>query len=68
MKRYMVIYEADGEQGATFFDSFSEAENCRMNIECGLGGLAEVYERIEVREDVNGILTTVSHEYQFLYA
>lgn len=46
MKKYMVIIVDDeGEQFCNFFDKYQDAENCRMNSECGMGWYAEVYER-----------------------
>lgn len=46
MKKYMVIILTDeGEQIANFFDKYQDAENCRMNSECGMGWYAEVYAR-----------------------
>lgn len=47
MKKYMVITMVDGEQHAKFFDTPSEAEEYRMNCECGVGGYAEVYMRLK---------------------
>lgn len=44
MKKYMVIIVDDqGEQFAEFFNTYKEAENCRMNSECGMGWQASVY-------------------------
>lgn len=45
MKKYMVVYNIDGENGASFYDNYSDAEKARQDIECGLGGFVEVYER-----------------------
>lgn len=59
MKRFMVVFVVDGSQEAVFFDSYSEASRARMDIECGLGGYAELYERVEVEG---------SMEYVFLEA
>ena len=47
MKKFMVVYTADGLNGATFADDYSEARQKMMDIECGLGGYAEIYERQE---------------------
>ena len=44
MKKYMVITRIDGEQGAAFFDKMTDAEQYRMDGECGCGGMAQVYE------------------------
>lgn len=51
MKKYMVISLVDGETGAFFTDSFQEAENYRMNGECGVGAYCEVYERMLCDEE-----------------
>ena len=63
MKRYMIIGIVNGEQFAKFTDSYSEAENMRMNIECGLGGYAGIHELIKTEdtEDAPGV-----SEYKFL--
>lgn len=45
MKQYMIVYTAEGEQGVTFADHWSEATQKAMDIECGLGGYAEIYGR-----------------------
>ena len=52
MKKYMLVYSCDGEQGATFKDSYSEVRNAKMDVECGLGGYAEIYKRIEVEDGI----------------
>ena len=51
MKKYMVVYSIDGEPGAMFTDDSEKAEDFRMNTECGMGGLAEVYIRQEPSEE-----------------
>lgn len=55
MKKYMVVYkitaeESDPINGATFADDYTEAQAKKMDIECGLGGYAELY----VREERDG--------------
>lgn len=45
MKDYMVVWVTEDGQGASFFDRYSDAYSCRMDIDCGLGGYAEIYER-----------------------
>lgn len=51
MKNYMVIVlDETGEQSAHFFDEFSDAENFRMNAECGIGWYAEIYARVTIDE------------------
>ena len=43
MKKYMVITRIDGNVGSRFFDDSEEAEQYRMDCECGCGGFAQVY-------------------------
>ena len=43
MKRYMVVTKVDGESSARFFDDSEQAEQYRMDCECGCGGFAQVY-------------------------
>lgn len=54
MKKYMIVYEIkddheglDSVHGASFADDYTEAKNKKMDIECGLGGYAEIYGREE---------------------
>lgn len=54
MKKYMIVYEIkddheglDPVQGASFADDYTEARNKKMDVECGLGGYAELYVREE---------------------
>ena len=69
MKKYMVVYRDDeGNEGAVFRDKLHEAEDFRMNMVVSLGGYAEVYERVEVKERIGNILEVVSEEYQLIYA
>ena len=63
MKKYMVVYVFEGKQDAAFFDDMNKAESFRMDLSCGLGGLAEVYERQEPTEE-----NDYFDVYQFLYA
>ena len=42
MPKYMVITKGDGEVWAAFFDSITEAEDYKMDGECGMGFYAEV--------------------------
>lgn len=52
MKKYMVVFLADGnETVANFFDTYTEAKNAYMDMECGLGWYAEIYERMEIEEE-----------------
>lgn len=55
MKKYMIVYEIkddheglDPVQGASFADDYTEARNKKMDVECGLGGYAELYERVDL--------------------
>lgn len=47
MRKYMIVFwiGADDPQ-AVFVDTYQDAEQTRMSIECGAGGYAEVYERL----------------------
>ena len=48
MAEYMVIVlDDEGEQFATFFSKYVDAENYRMNSEVSMGWYAEVYQRVE---------------------
>ena len=53
MKKYMIIYEIDDSdeykpvQGTSFADTYAEARNKKMDVECGLGAYAELYAREE---------------------
>lgn len=48
MKKFMLVFLADGEETCTkFFDTYEEVQNARMDCECGLGWYAEIYERQE---------------------
>ena len=57
----MVITQLEGTQHAKFFDKMSDAEQYRMDAECGVGAYAEVYEYQEQTEDECG-------GYEFLYS
>ena len=61
MKKIMVVCITDEKQWAKFFDHMSEAEEYRMNCECGCGGYAEVYQYKEETEDECG-------GYEFMYS
>lgn len=45
MKTFMVIAVVEGTSFAKFADTYDEARNIVMNVECGLGGYAELYAR-----------------------
>ena len=47
MKTFMVIGVVEGELFAKFADTYGEARDIATNIECGLGGYAELYSREE---------------------
>ena len=53
MKRYMIVYIIDGEQGAHFCDEYTDAYNFSMDVDVAMGGYAEIYERIQ---DGDGIM------------
>ena len=57
MKKFMVVCEADGEQWSKSFDKKSDADQYKMDCECGIGGYAEVYQYNEKKEN-----------YEFMYA
>lgn len=59
MKKFMVVFRIDGEQGTNFFDDWNSAEAFRMDVECGVGGYVETYQR---KHDANGI-----EVYEMLY-
>lgn len=44
MKKFMVVTMVEGNTCASFFATLNEAEDHRMNVVCGLGGIAQVYE------------------------
>ena len=56
MKRFMVVFIVDGSQEAIFCDDYLKASRSKMDIECGLGGVAEVYERMEVEGGMEYVL------------
>lgn len=43
MKKFMVISVIDGEQGAAFFNGYSDARQHAQNVECGMGGRSYLY-------------------------
>lgn len=59
MRQFMIVGEAEGEQITGFADTYSEARNKATDIECGLGGYAEIYSREQ---------TEFGSEYRFLEA
>lgn len=62
MKRFMVIYSIPDEEsvfepgtvikgsfGSAFFDDSINADQFKMDCECGLGGMAQVYKWVKNR-------------------
>ena len=45
MKNFMIVFVVDGKQSALFADTYIEAQDIKIDIECGLGGYSEIYER-----------------------
>lgn len=62
MKKYMVVMSSTETEGPIgfFTDDIRIAQNAKMDFECGLGGYAEVYERITDEEGLD--------RYELLYA
>lgn len=62
MKKYMVVMSSTEDEGpaAFFTDDYTAAANTKMDCECGLGGVAEVYERVTNEEGIES--------YELLYA
>lgn len=54
MKKFMVKVKTEDGIYNKFFDTWIEADNYRMDAECGMGWYAEVWQR-------------VAGKYQFLY-
>ena len=44
MRKFMVVVQLSNDCYAAFFDKKEDADNYKMNAECGLGALAQVYE------------------------
>lgn len=51
MKKYMVISVIEGEQAAAFFDSYIDARQYAMDVECGMGGIPYLYQLNEETEE-----------------
>lgn len=47
MKKYMLVYVTEDGQFAMFSDDMKTISQSKMDIECGLGGCAEIYKRVE---------------------
>lgn len=45
METFMIIGLVEGKSFAKFADTYDEARDIAMNVECGLGGYAEIYAR-----------------------
>ena len=43
MKKYMVVCKTKDGECAIFTDDRFKAEQIRMDMECGMGGMAQVY-------------------------
>ena len=54
MKQFMVVVTTEDGVFRQFYDTYGEAEDARMNAECGMGYHAEVWQK-------------VAGKYQFLY-
>ena len=77
MPKYMVIFNWKGsdledfkdsmedyrETTASFYETYTDASNAKMNAECGMGAYAEVYVREEIFEDGE----SMGKEYRLLY-
>lgn len=50
MKRFMIVGMIDEEMVTTYADDYTEARDKKMEIECGFGGYAELYERKEYQD------------------
>ena len=57
MKKFMVVIKNEDRQSACFFNKYADANNCRMNCECGIGGYAEIYEY--AKDEESGISSYV---------
>lgn len=55
MKQYMIVGEIEEGMVTSYADDYTEAHNKKMDIEIGLGGYAELYERLTRDE--------LTHEY-----
>lgn len=57
MPKFMIVCKSERKTWAHFCDDRTDAENYRMDAECGIGAYAEVYKR----DEKNGM-------YRLLYA
>lgn len=46
-RKYMIVGASGEGTGVSFADTYDAARGIRLDIECGLGGYAEIYERKE---------------------
>lgn len=61
MEKYMLVCQVDnGEQYALFADTYDQAHDLRIDAECGMGAVVEVYER---DKDAEGL-----EYYSFLFS
>lgn len=56
MAKYMLVYIVEGEQEAMFGNDYFKIARSKMDIECGLGGYAEIYERMETEDGIEYVL------------
>lgn len=61
MKKFMVVCKSETKQWSSFFDSYEQASEYKMNAECGIGAYAEVYKYQDETEGECGA-------YEFLYS
>ena len=57
MKKYMIIMSTEDGQDVFFSDDYQKAMNAKMDVECGLGGIAQLYELMA--DDETGISSYV---------
>lgn len=56
MKLYMLVYVVEGEQAVMFGSDLYTMLKSKMDIECGLGGYAELYKRMEAEDGMEYVL------------
>lgn len=65
MTKYMIVIDGEDRTSAVFTDDAQEAEQTRMDAECGLGWRAQVYEWVDREEYKND--PEDSDQYMLLY-
>lgn len=45
LEKFMVLCCADGERWVDFAHTYGDAQTRKQDVECGLGGYAEIYVR-----------------------